>query len=273
MSDGERHFDDELQEALDGRLTGPARAALGAHVADCTRCQSRLEILTAAKAATARLRVDDLPADVYARIIEAVRREPPAGAERPAPASARRGAEDPVRRRWVWSVVAAAVVALAFWITWSIREPATVPALAATDYTAVRDGRVRLEVRSTDVAEVEAFFRRAGIGFPTRVFDLAMMQFTVEGGLVHRLGQTTAALFVYRGRDSAVVVCQMYRGRIADLPATGARRTHHDIEFLSYDERGVTVVFWQEGDVVCVIAGEGNAEQIFQLAFAKAVKV
>jgi hypothetical protein len=32
-------------------------------------------------------------------------------------------------------------------------------------------------------------------------------------------------------------------------------------------------VFWQEGDVVCVLSSDAPSEAVIQLAFAKAVKV
>jgi hypothetical protein len=35
----------------------------------------------------------------------------------------------------------------------------------------------------------------------------------------------------------------------------------------------MTLVFWQEGAVVCVLASEGNTDEVVQLAYAKDVKV
>ncbi len=36
---------------------------------------------------------------------------------------------------------------------------------------------------------------------------------------------------------------------------------------------GLTVVFWQEGAVTCVLTSDISPEEVVQLAFAKAVKV
>jgi hypothetical protein len=40
-----------------------------------------------------------------------------------------------------------------------------------------------------------------------------------------------------------------------------------------YREGDVTVVFWQEGSVVCVLAANGDAGAAIKLAYAKAVRV
>lgn len=268
MSDGERHFDAELQDALDDRLPMAERAALDAHLAACPRCRAQFEALAAAKSALAQLRTSDVPAELHARVQDALRQEaPPDQTTVTAPARTR------AVSRWVPVVAAAAAVALVVWLGPYLQDRDAAPATVAADYKAHRDGRLPLEVRSSSASEIEAYFRRAGIGFPPRVFDLSMMQFTLEGGRVHRLGRVPSALFVYRGPDGRRLVCQMYPGRLVDLPAPTARRTHNTIEFLVYDEAGVTVIFWQEGDVVCVVAGDGDAEQVIQLAFAKAMKL
>jgi hypothetical protein len=65
----------------------------------------------------------------------------------------------------------------------------------------------------------------------------------------------------------------MYRGRTAELPYTAERRVHDGIGFLVYRRDGVTLVFWQEGEVVCVLASDVAPEEVVALAFAKAMKV
>ena len=45
------------------------------------------------------------------------------------------------------------------------------------------------------------------------------------------------------------------------------------IRFRIYRSGGVTLVFWQEGSVVCVLAADGDPEQAIQRAYAKAVKL
>lgn len=269
MSDVERHFDAELQDALDNRLPAAERAALDAHLAGCAQCRARFEALAAAKAALARLRTSEVPAELRTRVFNALNSDAARSGETPASTAARVWGAVP---RWAAVLAAAAIVVLVVWMGRSLREGNTVPAIVAADYQAYRDGRLPLEIRSSSGIEIETYFRRAGIRFTTRVFDLGMMQFTLEGGRVHRLRGSPSALFVYRG-PTGWLVCQMYPGRTADLPTPSSRRSHNGIEFLVYHKEGVTTVFWQEGDVVCVLAGEGDAEQVIQLAFAKAMKV
>jgi hypothetical protein len=65
----------------------------------------------------------------------------------------------------------------------------------------------------------------------------------------------------------------MYQGTLAGLPPPDDRRTAKGIEFLVYRQGEVSVIFWQEGEVVCVLAANGDAEAAFALAATKAVRV
>ena len=115
-------------------------------------------------------------------------------------------------------------------------------------------------------------FARSGLPFATRVFDLRMMGHALAGGRVHRLGSVPSALFVYRGAQGDLVVCQMYEGRLEALRPASEERTHNGVRFRVYREGDLTLVFWQEGNVICVLAAAGDPESAVQLAFAKAAK-
>jgi hypothetical protein len=65
----------------------------------------------------------------------------------------------------------------------------------------------------------------------------------------------------------------MYEGHLASLPQPDDVRDHDGIRFQVYREGKLTLVFWQEGEVVCVLASDAEAESVIQLAYAKAVKV
>jgi hypothetical protein len=120
---------------------------------------------------------------------------------------------------------------------------------------------------------MEEFFSEEGIPFETRVFDLGMMNYRLLGGRVHQLISRKSAFFVYRGKDDSIVVCQMYLGRIEELPPGAVRRENNGIHFYIYREQGATVAFWQEGEVTCVLTSDIDPEELLQLAFAKAVKL
>lgn len=267
MSDEQRHYDVELHEWLDDRLDAVVRVSVGEHLETCAACRTRLEALSAGRGALSRLRDQPLPEGLEASILAAVRAEPMVEDQHRLAARATRGVP-----AWAWGLAAAAVLAVVAWLAWP-RPAASLVELVANDYRAYRDGALPLDLKTNAVADVEALFARSGLGFETRVFDFGMMQLTVEGGRVHRLEGRPSALFAYAGPDGRRLVCQMYPGRVDELPAPTARRSHDGIEFRTYERDGLTLVFWQEGDVVCVLTGEGPAEAVIQLAFAKAVKV
>jgi hypothetical protein len=120
---------------------------------------------------------------------------------------------------------------------------------------------------------MEKFFSDEGISFKTRVFDLGMMSYRLVGGRVHQLINRKSALFVYRGKGDTILVCQMYLGLVTELPADAVRRENKGIQFYIYRTNGLTVAFWQEGAVICVLTSDVDPEEVVQLAFAKAMKV
>jgi hypothetical protein len=166
--------------------------------------------------------------------------------------------------------VAAAVVLLLLVSPSGTGEP--LPAAVARDFAAYRDGTLRLTLQTSDRLAIERLFVAGGLGYATRVFDLGMMQYQLVGGRVHRRRGSPSALFVYRGPDGRDLVCQMYEGRLADLPRSDDVREHDGITFHVHRVATLTLVFWQEGTVVCVLASDADAEAVIQLAFAKAVK-
>src|SRR5262249_37574872 len=146
-----------------------------------------------------------------------------------------------------------------------LRRDTSLPAAAARDFTRVRSGQITLELPTENAGVLEAYFVRRSLPFHARVFDLAMMGYRLQGGSVHALEGRPSALFVYRGADGRFLVCQMYEGMTRDLrdlpPATEVRR-QGDFEFHVYRRGKETLVFWQEGAVTCVLAGDGAPEEV-----------
>ena len=263
MSD-DHHLAEELQDLLDGRVKGPARAEIEVHVAQCSRCRQELAVLERARAVARALAPLAPPANLTARIAGTLDGEDRA----PAPGSTRRR----IRYRWPFVVggltAAAAVVAL-------LVLPSAGQDLSravAHDLARYRASRLALDLQTADPAALERFFTERGIGFPTRVFDLAMMRYRLAGGRAHQLAGRASAFFAYTGPDATPIICEMYRGTLAELPAGAEQRVHDGITFLIYRVSGATVVFWQEGAVICALASQGNAEDVVQLAYAKAVR-
>jgi anti-sigma factor RsiW len=259
------HVGEELQDLLDGRLAEPVRAEIAAHVAQCPRCREQLAALERARAAARGLPPLAQPADLADRIASVLDAED------------RASAPGPPRRRLPhrWPLVAAGLIAAAALVALLLLPSATadLPAAVGRDFAGYRDARLALEFRTGDPAALERFFAARGIAFPTRVFDLAMMRYRLAGGRVHRLAGRPSALFAYTGPDAAPLICEMYRGTLAELPRAAEQRVHDGITFRVYRVSRMTLVFWQEGAAVCVLASEGNTEEVLQLAYAKAVKV
>ena len=282
------HLDDaRIQDALDGRLGPGPLADVREHVRGCAACAERWEAYEAFKRSAARLAEVAVPGAVGEGVQAALDAE-----------DGRRGGGWLDRPRWLAAAVAAAAVVAVGLGAWIALRPsttvveketvpgqtagpgATVPSDAAAsalprrvaqDFRAFRSGAAALAVETADPAALERHLAGQGLGFPVRVFDLAMMRQTLLGGGLGDVAGGRSALFAYRGADGALVVCQMYRGTLAELPPPLERREHDGIPFQVYRDGELTVVFWPEGGVVCVLVGDGPAESVIALALAKAM--
>jgi anti-sigma factor RsiW len=261
MSEDNPHLQDELDLLLDGRLPPEQQPLVEAHLAGCDRCRRTLEALRQVRTAARRhLPQQEVPASLAARVTAALDQ-----ADRDAAARARLS-----RRALVGGGLAAAAVLVLLLLS---RGAEDITAAAAEDLVDYRTGMLALELETTDPPALEQYFTDAGLRFTTRVFDFGMMGYRLTGGLAHRLAGRTSALFAYRGADGRNLVCQMFEGRIDELPAAYDERENNGIRFRIYRAGDLTLVFWQEGAVLCVLASDGPAEEAIQLAFAKAVLV
>ena len=257
------HLDERLAELLDGRLSAEDLAQAEAHVVACPACSLRLEQARCAKRAVATLPVMPLPPGLATRISAALDQE-----ERTS------GGGRVVRfpGRAVRPLLAAAALLLvglagAFVL---FRKPAEVSA-AAADFERVAGGRLVLEVRGPSAPEVETFFASRRLGFATRVFDLGMMGWTIGGGTVGTLDGGPSALWTYRDEKGRIIVCQMYAGLASDVQRGAEVMARGGITFFVHRRQGLTLVFWQEGDVACVLVSDIPRDEVLALAVAKAM--
>ncbi len=264
MGDEAQHPTDSLQDALDHRLDPASRAALDAHLSTCEKCRLELAALQWTKEQARSARHSEEPVGLEARLRAVLDEEERA---LPGAASVSRAR---LRRLVPWLAAAAALV-VAVWMGGRFRT-SSVPDSVAGVYRGYASNALSLEVASADPAELERYLGRV-LPFRTRVFDLGMMGFPLEGAGVQPVGGRDGALIAYRAADGRVLLCQMYEGSVADLPEPIGRRTNDGITFHLYRDGDVTLVFWQEGAIVCVLAAEGDPETAIQLAFAKAVKL
>lgn len=252
------HPSDDLQRLLDGRLDASRAAQVEAHVAECARCRREMEAVRRVKSA---LR-EQLPQVAVPEAVAARVRATTIG-RRAGP--------------WLWrgALVGAGLglaAAVVLGIVWTL-SPVDAVQAAAADFAAYRSGSLVLQRQTAVPAELEQYFREEEVPFATRVFDFGMMAYQLAGGSVHRRHGRTSALFAYQSASGDRLVCQMYQGTTGDLPSTEDVREYDGITFLVYRLEDLTLVFWQEGPVVCVLVSDGDPEQAIALARAKAVKV
>ncbi len=252
------HLDLELQDLLDGRAERSARAAAEAHLRECADCRRRLAALAAARSAlrTAGGRGEP-PPELATRLAAALDRE-----DAPAP----RG---PRTRRWAAAATALAASLLAAVLLLRGRAPDVVEVVTG-DFRTQSATLPAGALRTGDVGELERFLRAADLPFPVRVLDLGMMRWELVGGWVETFQGRPSIVLAYR-RDGRTVICRMYLGSTAALPAGARVEEHRGFRFHVYERAGVTAVFWQEGPTVCVLIGDGPPRDIVELAIEKAM--
>ncbi|MEQ1854078.1 MAG: zf-HC2 domain-containing protein [Chthoniobacteraceae bacterium] len=266
-----RHFKDELQNLLDGRLDAAMSGEVERHLETCEACRREYEALRWTKqVASKRLAAAPAPADLRASILQSLRAEATAS-ESETPKIVTLPPQD--AKPWLRPLLAIAAVVLALAIVggvWFLRQP-TFPASVAQDFRDYKSRKITMQLDTNDVKEMEEFFTKRGIPFQTRVFDLGMMKYQLVGGRLQERHRRPSAAFAYRGPDGQILLCQMYPGKTTELPAGAVLRENKGIKFHIYQANGVTAVFWQEGTVVCVLASDIPQEEVVQLAFAKAM--
>lgn len=259
MAAENRHPDDDIQLLLDGRLDPARRGDVEAHLSVCASCRRRRDALSETRRITRASGSRAVPPGLETRLRAALDAED----------TARRGRAS--RRRWVAAIVTAtAVVVFGAPALWHLAHRADVVAIAADDFASVRAGTMPIEVRTDQPARLAAHF--AAHGAPSKVFDFGMMGFRLEGGAVRQIGGHPSALYVYGGPGGLRLVCQMFRGRADELPPGSELRERNGVVFRIFERNGVTLVFWQEGDIMCVLASDLAREQLVDLAVAKSMK-
>ncbi len=266
------HPTDALQELLDGRLDAGLRAEVESHLEECARCRRDAQLLRATRDGIRAVDHEvSASGDVAfeARVRAVLDREDSV-------AIAPRFSVPPMRRR-VWLVLAAAlaVVAVFFASRWMLSPVSTPPsdlvADAVGELSAARDGTLALDRVTERPDELGAYFARSSIGFPVRVLDLGMMGWRVSGGRVHRIGDHPSALYVYRDQRDRLLVCQMFVGKMVELPAGAERFSRGAIPFAVYERSGITAVFWAEGSLLCVLVSDLPRNEVVGVATAKAM--
>ena len=265
MADRDPHPTEAVQALVDGRLGRTEREAVARHLEGCAACRAERDVAAGTRRILrTALPAPDLPPGLSTKIGAALD-----AADR----SVERG------RWWKWGSLAPVAVALVVLVVFlpggrddvSVSE-GIVDAVSG-DFGALQDGSLSLSLPDADPGALETFFTAHGIDFDTRVFDLGIMGFELAGGRVEPLAGRPSALFAYLGSDGVLMVCRMYLGNLDELPEPSSTLENDGIVFHVYERDGRTLVFWEEGEVVCVLASDAPAQDVIDLSFAKAVKV
>lgn len=270
MPTPQRHYKEEIQLWLDGRLDAPICDEVERHLETCAECRREMDALNWTKQTAAKpTNAIAAPAELRANIVRALRAEA-------APAAVQPEAPTPRVPFWkinFWPTLAwsSAIVLIALLSAFYFTKSPGILESVSNNFLDYQHQKLALELKTSDVKEMENFFATHGVVGNTRVFDLGMMSYQLVGGRVEKFHHQPAALFVYRGADNQILHCRMYPGVVSELPAGATQRENNGIKFQVYQKSGVTMVFWQEGKIVCALSSDIASEDVVQLAFAKAM--
>jgi len=262
MPTSPRHFKDEVQDLLDNRLDAPMRAEVERHLESCVECRREFEALRWTKLFAAKqFAAKEAPPELRQNILRTLKAE----AGRPEATTPRWAQKLKPILAWAAALVALGIIAFIL-----ISKQRQLPEVVARDFRDYQSQKLTLELDTGDRKQMEAFFATHGVPFKVQVSDLSKMHYRFVGGRVQHLRNQRAALYVYRGPGNQVLICHMYVGTASELPKGSLERQNRGIKFHVYEVKGVTMVFWQEGKVVCVLSSDMSVENVVQLAFAKA---
>jgi anti-sigma factor RsiW len=266
MPTSPQHFKEEIQDLLDNRLGAPMRAEVERHLESCGECRREFEALRWTKSFVAKqFAAKAAPSELRENILRAL--ETDGGT--PKTITPRPGFRtQKLKPILAW---AAALVALGILVFLLIPKQRTLPQVIARDFRSYQNQKLTLELNTGDVKKMEAFFGTHGLPFTPHVYDLSAKNYPLVGGRVQYLQSHRTEWVVYRGPDNQDLVCQMYVGNVSELPVGSVEREHRGKKFHIYQVKGVTMVFWQDRKMVCVLISDMPTENVVQLAFAKAM--
>ena len=234
-----RHFKDEIQDLLANRLDAQMRAEVEQHLQTCQECRREFEAMRwTRQIAATRVRGASAPSELRENILRAVR------------TSDRQSDTQILRPRFrlpklTTALACAAVIMISGLLAIVLVLGRSSPtAVVAREFYNYKAQQLPLELKTADVKQMEAFFATHGVPFETRVFDLGMMKFQLLGGRVQRMRGAPSALFVYRGSPDQILICQMYTGKVTELPSGPVQPENKGIMFYVYSQRNPTMDFW-----------------------------
>jgi hypothetical protein len=160
-----------------------------------------------------------------------------------------------------------AALAIAGLVVSMLRRP-PIPAVVSQDYTSVAGGVLVPTVRIQEARALTAALAAAAPGLGARVPDLTAEGYGLEGGAVHAVVDRPGIVAIYHNAPQELVVWQVYRGVVTELPDTTDVREHDGRRYYVHRKSTYILVFWQEGPRVQVLTSSLPAEQVVHIAFA-----
>ena len=162
-------------------------------------------------------------------------------------------------------VAAAAIVGLAISLA---RDPG-LPAHVSEHYMRVAGGLVTPTLPATDGVSLSAALAGVAPG-AVRVPAIDGSGWRLDGGVHGELGGRPAATAIYRNAVGEFLVWQAMDGTTGELPPTSDVRDLDGRRFFVHYKATNTLVFWEEGARLVVIAASQPGEHVMAVARAAA---
>ncbi|MFN8006788.1 MAG: hypothetical protein U0V70_07165 [Terriglobia bacterium] len=127
-----------------------------------------------------------------------------------------------------------------------------------------------MELKTPDAKEVESFFAKNGIAFHPEASGPLMVRYPLVGISLHQILGRRGTLCIYQKDANRFLLSEMFPGNAAELPDGALTCGKGPRQLYIYREDNVTMAFWQDGRLICVLASDNDVEELIQMALQKA---
>ena len=253
----------ELQDFLDGRLDDTSRREVERRLADSAEWRDELEVLTISREVShTGLSSIHMPEGLRSQIQDAIADELQGAKATIRPAGRLLSFRLP-------AMAAAALILFAAGMYFSQSAPAAGPATTVVEiFHTYQIGEMPLQFTLADPSCLEDHLAAMGMSFDPGMATLE--GYVYQGGCITKKPECDYATFAFVNEAKEVVTCQMFPGRLEKMTGTFEHRIQRGKDFMIAREGCITMTFWQDGDMICVISTDGNEEESIQLAVNKA---
>jgi len=260
-------YRDQLEHLLDGRLEDEERTRLKAQLAEHEGLRREYVALRSVKQALHRHASSaPSPPHLESRILAALDAEDEA---REPQGAAARGTLLRMVARTAWALAAMLVVAAGIGI-YVLSQDSLVHEVAQ-DYVQYRNRQLTMEFSGENRASLARFMDQHGFPPHERMLELGSAEFRFAGWAIDALEQRPAIFLAYESSADKRILCQMWPGSLAELPRGAEIHAEGQTSAVYvYDVDSLTLAFWQEGSILCVLASDIGRDKLVELAVAKA---